>query len=459
MWSSEEIGIKFDKPSSVAAQLPRIRNGGKPRLTAKERREKKDARDTKRTLPVVAEGVTEEGGEEEVDQELDAETQFANLASFYKTQIAESSASTTSALSGLGDLGFSSPSSLSRIMSMYTSTDVSSLTSRRLGKARNNVMREARTADEGFLDVQLDEGGAISKLREQGWDGTATAEQVAAQLSTLGIGPATGGNPGGGDRFVDTLRPIAYLLRAKRSKRCPICRHIISKPESQLKSSRFRIRLVAVNYVPSITIRPLIKPTPQATADLLTPLKPVQYLLTFKNPIFEPVKVTLATPAVTPGRFASKVTVLCPQFDISANSDEWEVALRDGASPALLGSKDSHGQGGQHQAEAGKIWDRGRNWTSIVVEVVPASLRLDVLELANKSVADSGDQETKEVDLGPLREDEDVLEIPMFVRVEWEAEAGNDEVGATPGERDKDAKVKRELAYWTVLGIGRISQE
>ncbi len=30
------------------------------------------------------------------------------------------------------------------------------------------------------------------------------------------------------------------------------------------------------------------------------------------------------------------------------------------------------------------------------------------------------------------REDEDILEIPMFVRVEWEVEAGGDEVGAAP---------------------------
>jgi dynactin-4 len=45
----------------------------------------------------------------------------------------------------------------------------------------------------------------------------------------------------------------------------------------------------------------------------------------------------------------------------------------------------------------------------------------------------------------------------MFVRVEWEAEAGGDEVGAVPG-RDKEAREKRELAYWCVLGLGRIRQ-
>ncbi len=75
---------------------------------------------------------------------------------------------------------------------------------------------------------------------------------------------------------------------------------------------------------------------------------------------------------------------------------------------------------------------------SIVVEVVPASLHL----VAGQD---------------PLREDEDVLEIPLFVRVEWEGDAGGDEVGSAPGG-DKEVREKRELAYWCVLGLGRIRQ-
>ena len=49
-----------------------------------------------------------------------------------------------------------------------------------------------------------------------------------------------------------------------------------------------------------------------------------------------------------------------------------------------------------------------------------------------------------------------MLEIPMFMRVEWEAET--QEVGTMPG-KDKNAKEKRELAYWSVLGVGKIMQE
>ncbi len=55
----------------------------------------------------------------------------------------------------------------------------------------------------------------------------------------------------------------------------------------------------------------------------------MQFLLTSTNPIFEKVKVTLATPTATPGRFSSKVTVFCPQFEIDANTDVWDEALKD----------------------------------------------------------------------------------------------------------------------------------
>ena len=74
-------------------------------------------------------------------------------------------------------------------------------------------------------------------------------------------------------------------------------------------------------------------------------------------------------------------------------------------------------RGNDGQGEIGKIWERGRNWVSIVVEVVPASLRTDLLSVTNPG---------KDVDTGPLKEDEDMLEVPMFVRVEWEADAAGD---------------------------------
>jgi dynactin-4 len=436
-WSSTEVGIKFDKPNGIHAQLAKIRNGGETRLTAKERKERRKDPSYRPPEPTEGENGGDGGGDSEM-KHLDLETQFANLKLFYQNQLADPN-SADSGLAALGDLGFSSPTSLSRIMNLYNGGSLQD----RKAKSRVGAMREALKNSEGLQLANLDESAAIQQLRTETPEGTASASQLADQPPNLGEGHLHGRN-----RFTSELRPIPYLLRTKRSKRCPVCRHIISKPEAKVQSTRFRIRLVAGSYIPSIAIRPLSLSSGSSASGatlpgaLLEPLKPAHYLLTFKNPIFETIKVTLGAPAKTPGRFASKVTVLCPDFEIDANTDVWDEALKEGAG----GDRDrrrrkgEEGQGAgnsnHNQLEVGKIWERGRNWVSIVVEVVPASLKL----------GEGNDS---------LREDEDVLEIPMFVRVEWESEIGGDEVGSAPN-KEKEVREKRELAYWCVLGLGRI---
>ncbi|KAH8898184.1 hypothetical protein GQ53DRAFT_711329 [Thozetella sp. PMI_491] len=434
-WNSTEIGIKFDKANGIYSQLAKLRNGGLPRLTAKERKERRkdSVPGPESGLASAAPVMSARSTSPAENEALDIEAQFANLKTFYQGQLSDTGSS-AAGLSGLGDLGFASPNSLSRIMSIYTGGNLHDKKSR----AKTGAMREALDADEGFRVADLDESAAIEKLREDGYEGTNSAEQATNQPLNQASADLYGRN-----RFSSELRPIPYLLRTKRSKRCPICRHIITKPESKVSSNRFRIRLVANNYMPSIQIRPLtVAEGGTGPTETLTSLKPVPFLLTFVNPIFETVKVTLATPTATPGRFSSKVTVFCPQFEIDANTDVWDEALKDGDKDKRR-RKGEEGEGG-----IGKIWERGRNWVSVVVEVVPASLRLDLLSVTNPD---------KDVDKGPLREDEDILEIPMFIRVEWETEGGGDEVGTAPN-KEKDAKEKRELAYWCVLGLGRISQ-
>ncbi|KAI0476873.1 dynactin p62 family-domain-containing protein [Xylaria cf. heliscus] len=409
-WNSSEIGVKFDKPQGIFGQLQKLRYG--------EEQSKH-----------VVSGDTSPTKSDSIPQTHKA--RFSTLKSFYGSQTV--STNPGAGLSGLGDYGLNSPGALTRIMSIYSGNNLNGLKQ----KNKSTTMREAETASEGFRPSNLDESAAISQLRRDGWDGTVTRDQAKTQVEE-------------GAKFADQLWPIPYLLRTKRSKRCPVCRHIISKPESKVSNTRWRIRLVANNSIPSISIKPL---NPPPGSGLLTPLQPAQFLLTFKNALFDDVKVTLATPATTPGRFASRVTVLCPEFQIDANPDNdmyLDDVLRDG-------DKERQRQRGDesiHQAEAGKIWERGRNWVSIVVEVVPASLRTEL------SSAPPGEEEEgePEPDLSPLKEDEDILEIPMFVRLEWESEASQDQVGTTTG-REKDAKEKRELAYWCAIGIGRISQE
>lgn len=97
---------------------------------------------------------------------------------------------------------------------------------------------------------------------------------------------------------------------------------------------------------------------------------------------------------------------------------------------------------GAKQVEAGKIWDKGRNWTSVVVEVVPGSL--PTIEKEGRKVKDE------------LEPDEEACEIPIFVRLEYDAEATGDGVERSTALKTGESKEKREVVFWSVLGVGKI---
>ncbi|KAK6601703.1 dynactin arp1 p62 subunit ro2 [Botrytis cinerea] len=211
------------------------------------------------------------------------------------------------------------------------------------------------------------------------------------------------------------------------------------------------VAVPAVIFYPN----PNLKSQPHASVSA----SPTQFLLTFKNPLFEPVKISLATKGLTTDRHASKVILLCPQFEVGANTDMWDEALQDSSSSAhdRKHSTATHGSMASMDLsnEAhGKPWDKGRNWTSVVVEVTPGKLKTKLPGLEQQRRLE------EEVQKERVEEDADVCEIAVFVRVEWEADAAGDGDGAGKmgGLGDRDGREKRELAYWCVVGVGRIGK-
>ncbi|KAL9584217.1 MAG: hypothetical protein Q9203_004748 [Teloschistes exilis] len=404
-WTSKEIGILFDKVTRMAGQLD-----GLYERTIREGQEKSSQSEETQGLSNV--------------ENLD--TVYANLKSFLKTQLNDANPENP-LLTPSGDINYSSPASLARIMSLYTNLGGYG----KKAAPKSTIMRESSSLGEGLrLTSSASDNYAINKLRTEGYPGTTTLAQRSSQDHM----PCN---------FTSDLRPIPMLLRTKRAKRCRTCRHILVKPETKVDSIRYRIRLLARNYMPSVNIKPLHASTSQPPVDLdnIRPLQTSQFLLSLRNPVFDPLTVTLATSTLTPGRWGHRVTILCPQFDIGANADAWDEAL-DTTNPSQqkAGARSTKrfgdprfeyvGQDGK-MAEAGKVWEKGRNWTSVVVEVGVADVYTD------------GGGEWGE-------EDEDVLEIPVFVRVEWEGEIE---------EKGKEVVTeKRELAYWVVLGVGRIGR-
>jgi dynactin-4 len=447
-WSTLEIGIEFEKHTGITQQLSRVANGGKlippVKEREKERERRKELESKKRNVATGSDELVPTDARK-YEYEKTTEDVFSALSSFYKSQI---QATTSSNPFSAHDISFSSPSSFTRIMNLYSSTS-----SKKQKREKPAPMREAASALEGLtLHDPTRDAAIIDRINREGWGATLSPAQKFTQT-----------NPNA--RFTSDLRPVATILRTKRGKRCRNCRHILAKPESKITSTRYKIKLVAANHIPRLTLRalpqlPLPPPTTQGGIiinsvppvydyDHLQSGHPTHFLLTLANPLFDPIRVTLATPSTTPGKVQSRVTILCPQFDVGANTDVWDDALASSLSP----TRDTQPQT-LPAIEAGKVWDAGRNWTTIVVEVVPGFLK-PVPGLPS-TVGVQTEEETNAEDV-ELDEDDDVLEIPIFVRLEFEVDPTGEERGLTE-ERTKGGKEKREEAFWTVVGVGRVAE-
>ncbi|GAA5915649.1 uncharacterized protein JCM6883_000705 [Sporobolomyces salmoneus] len=214
------------------------------------------------------------------------------------------------------------------------------------------------------------------------------------------------------------LKPLRTPLQAKRSKRCPVCKHILIKPEQKSSSTRYKIKLVAANYLPSVTIyrRPpasigsrlsaiaagtasgLRRTARTATSrssndpgstgeeEPLRPGRTYTFEISLTNPLYEPIQVRLgvARPganklveegqAPPPPPFA--VNLPTSSFPISAYAEDWEyeddedAILRDeiGEEEELGGGGDGGSPKKKRRAAPGII-ERRMNRTTIAMEV------------------------------------------------------------------------------------------
>lgn len=155
------------------------------------------------------------------------------------------------------------------------------------------------------------------------------------------------------------LRPQRTPLHAKRTKRCPACKHILIKPEQKPSSTRFKIKLVASNYLPAIHVKRRAPPTigsrlsaiaagaasgglrrgirgagGEAEDEPLRPGRTYSFELAFTNPLYEPIQVRLAVArpgAATPPEEGQPpppapfaVQLPAASFPISAFAEAWE---------------------------------------------------------------------------------------------------------------------------------------
>ncbi|KAF3233078.1 hypothetical protein TWF192_002538 [Orbilia oligospora] len=281
------------------------------------------------------------------------DTEFIRLKQHYAQQLGNAQEDFTN-----------SPAALTRLMGLYTGLGSGSGGHGGSRKGRGVKKLEMKEVDRPREVSEEQELDIIERMAVEGLEATTTAKQRLAQPHD--------------PRFLSDLTPTAVLLRTKRSKRCRACRHILVKPEAKVQTTRFRIRLVALNYIPSLTIKRLDS---SITWDNLTPHKTHRFLLTVTNPLFDPISVSLLTPRRTPGTaFASRVTILCPEFDVGANTDVWDDALMSTkpASAVPSGVKTPPAAGSftsfSKDPKMSTVYEQKRNYTSVVIEVVPPEI-------------------------------------------------------------------------------------
>jgi dynactin-4 len=115
-----------------------------------------------------------------------------------------------------------------------------------------------------------------------------------------------------GSSFGSDLKPLRIPLHAKLSKRCHVCRHILIKPEQKAQSVRYKIKLMAANYLPALKVtlphlQKAIEPPKRvgqkddpkgALEEGITAGKTYPFHLALTNPLYDPIQVRLSVQRV-----------------------------------------------------------------------------------------------------------------------------------------------------------------
>ncbi|KAJ7284712.1 dynactin subunit 4 [Mycena rebaudengoi] len=326
-WDSAEVGITFEKPTGLAAQLQKFEDSAPDSL------------------------------------------EFERLKEHFEPVIRASSLS-----SSTSNAPAAHPSSAAHSHRVRTNS-ITAAASAALARDITGVSKYNPLARSGKGTV--------------GRDKTANKDEMPEYRSRVDITSASKLGTGGGEADVDYMRhlenvnevasleqrwvsswttslqtgdlkPLRIPLHSKRSKRCPACAHILIKPEQKAQSVRYKIKLVAANYLPAITAalphqleaansetakRSLAKSISVAVEDDkgaagMHAGKTYPFHLALTNPLYDPIQVRLSVqrvhaPAVaasSSGRASPEKTRRPPfavslptaSFPIAAFAEAWE---------------------------------------------------------------------------------------------------------------------------------------
>ncbi|CAO0792930.1 unnamed protein product [Mucor circinelloides] len=237
------------------------------------------------------------------------------------------------------------------------------------------------------------------------------------------------------------VHPQRIHLAIKRSKRCRNCRHILIKPEQKAQATRFKIKLVAMNYIPTITLLKL----PRKNWPLQVGV-PTQLVLKFTNPLYEEMNITLATPQIrkksadeeeAEHKIRGKVTILSPHFTVGAYNET--IEYDDEMYPT--GNRRNNANFAANSYVDG-VYEKRNNYTSILVEVIPdqaGEFKFPLLVTYNYK----SDEDRMDVSSGDIDADEmDDMDVDDSM-----------DGSKKSSLRFDDDKIK-SYSFWCLIGLG-----
>ncbi|KAI0297657.1 dynactin p62 family-domain-containing protein [Russula brevipes] len=258
------------------------------------------------------------------------------------------------------------------------------------------------------------------------------------------------------------LKPLRIPLHSKKTKRCPTCRHILIKPEQKAQSVRFKIKLVAANYLPAMTVAfPLTQDAARqrGAGSRQAPVEDTSGLhaggtypfhLALTNPLYDPIQVRLAVqrqvppPSMTvssaPAGSPEKArrppfAVSLPQsaFPVAAFAEAWEY---EDDEDMFGGEDDGFGGGGLDRERSG-IGGKGK--TVGVVE-----RRANVTVVGGEVVIGKDAR-------GPVK-------FNMLVSYTYRSDdpLAEDDVRATPSSRKEKVPEMKTFTFYTVVELGMV---
>lgn len=308
------------------------------------------------------------------------------------------------------------------------------------------------------------------------------------------------------DRVSD-LKPNRVPLRSKRTKRCPTCQHILIKPEQKAQSIRFKIKLIASNYLPLIELQrkrianttklgadrltsgmsaarksaaasragtsggnnPLLGRVGEAPDEVIRPDRKYQFELTFVNPLYEPINVRLTVAPPEPIPFHSEaphqvpyaVHLLASEFSIAAFAEVWEYDDED----------DAEGAGNDDLTEPKEVDETGKR-NRLSAFGLSDSVRRRTLQ--SSVVTKKANRTTILVEVKTSKQFVGTLQADMLVTFTYRSDDLNDELDSTPSRMDPshsnrkknsenegdddlgDAENQKSFTFWTKLTFGEV---